>query len=148
MNDLILLSPRSDEENSIIEQWKDRSKYCEFVDKTRITLETDKGHLFIDVDPNEVNGEDHIEYLTEFYKGFGIDLSRYTSYCIGFRDVEFLKYFLRETKFTEGCKFDNDLEIVVDYKDLFTAEGFFDYYTWGLKELEAYKTKSERESGS
>ena len=48
---------------------------------------------------------------------------------------EFVKDFLRRTKFADGCKFDNDHGMIVEYNNLFTADGFFDCYSWSLEQL-------------
>ena len=53
MRSIILISPRSDEEKHIIDQWKDRSVYCRVVSEGRVTLKTEKGHLFIDFGGSE-----------------------------------------------------------------------------------------------
>ncbi len=126
MRSLIILSPRGDEEQSIIEQWKNRSKYCEVVCPGRVTLDTGDDHLFIDFMSNEA---DYVAYEEE---GVDFDVRQFYLYFVSFSSLDFLKTFLRETRFTEGSKFDNDLDHIVGYDELFLDNGFFAPYSWGL----------------
>ena len=126
MRDLILMSPRCDEEKNIIEQWKSRALFCDVVSEGRITMETPEGHLFVDF------GNSESVYPLYEEDGLDFDIRNYYLYCISFSDLEFLKGFLKQTKFDENCKLDNDHGMIIDYQDLDSARGFFDYYSWGL----------------
>ena len=126
MRELILISPRCNEEKNIIGQWKHKSIFCDVVSDGRITLETKQGLVFIDFGDSES--------MYPFYdeEGNDFDIRNYFLYCISFSDLAFVKDFLNQTKFDKGCKLDNDHGMIIDYKDLKYTKGFFDCYSWGL----------------
>ena len=131
MRSLIILSPRGDEEQSIIEQWKKRSDYCEVVSPGRVTLDTGVDHLYIDFVTAE---EDYVAYEEE---GVDFDVRQFNLYFVSFGSLDFLKTFLRETRFAENSKFDNDHFHMVGYDELFLDNGFFDPYSWGTDSNDA-----------
>lgn len=133
MRSLVILSPRSDEEQSIIEQWKNRSKYCEVVSSGRVTLDTGDDHIFIDFTTSE---SDYSEYEDE---GVDFDVRQFKLYFVSFSSLDFLKKFLRETNFTQNSLFDNDHFQIVSYDELFLDNGFFDPYSWGLDSKDVEK---------
>ena len=53
MRELILISPRCNEEKIIIDQWKQKSIFCDVVSDGSITLETKQGLIFIDFGDSE-----------------------------------------------------------------------------------------------
>ena len=127
MRDLILISPRDDEEKSIIEQWKHRSLFCGVVSDGRITLQTEKGHIFIDY------GDSESMYPYYEKEEIDFDIRKFYLYCISFSDLEFVKEFLMTTQFSSGCKLDNDRGMIIECKDIASAKGFFDRYSEGLE---------------
>ena len=126
MRELILISPRCNEEKNIIGQWKHKSIFFYVFSDGRITLDTKQGLIFIDFGDSES--------MYPFYdeEGNDFDIRNYFLYCISFSDLAFVKDFLNQTKFDKGCKLDNDHGMIIDYKDLKYTKGFFDCYSWGL----------------
>ena len=96
MRSIILISPRSDEEKHIIDQWKDRSEYCRVVSEGRVTLKTGQGHLFIDFGDSE---DMYAEYEDD---ALDFNIRDYYLYPISCSDLGFLKEFFRNTDFAEA----------------------------------------------
>ena len=126
MRDLILISPRCDEEKNIVEQWNDQSVFCDVVSDGRIYLETEQGHLFIDF------GNSESMYSAYDEENIDFDIRKFYLYSISFSDLAVIKEFLIQTQFSDGCKLDNDHGMIIDCQDIITANGFFDCYSWGL----------------
>ena len=119
MRSIILISPRSDEEKHIIDQWKDRSEYCRVVSEGRVTLKTGQGHLFIDFGDSE---DMYAEYEDD---ALDFNIRDYYLYNISCSDLGFLKEFFRNTDFAEGSKLDNDFGWIADAKEIISNDEFF-----------------------
>ncbi len=119
MESIIVISPRNDEEKNIIGQWEGRAVFCGLVSDNRVTLETEKGHIFIDFGDDEEIRSEYADEAVDF------DIGNKYFYVISYSDRDFVADFLKKTKFADGCLFDNDRGEITDYSNLIKQDFAF-----------------------